>query len=794
MDYTAQLECRPCADNKAMVQGDRYRFTVLTPFLIRMEYSLTGNFEDHATQVVLNRNFSVPPFSTKEKGDLLVLRTEGFTLIYHKDLGFTRSGLQVKAAGNYSLHRSVWRMGEKPDDLRGTARTLDNIDGGIPLDHGIQSRDGWSLMDDTGSLLLTEDGWVRPRPGDETADLYFFAYGHDYLRCLRDYYRLTGAPPLLPRYALGNWWSRYHRYTEWEYKTLMKRFEREEIPFTVSVLDMDWHITQVDPAYGTGWTGYTWNRELIPEPEGFLAWLHENGFHVTLNIHPADGIRPHEACYERLARALDMDPAERETIRFDSSDRKALEAWLRYVLHPLEDEGVDFWWIDWQQGNCSDLPGLDPLWVLNHFCYLDNGRAGKTPLTLSRYAGPGSHRYPIGFSGDTVVSWASLDFQPYFTATAANIGYGWWSHDIGGHMKGSGNEELETRWIQFGAFSPILRLHSSANPFSGKEPWQYGPEAEAVMKKFLRLRHRMIPYLYTMNRISHRDGIPLILPMYYRSPEVPEAYCVPNEYWFGTQMIACPITRPADRALGTAKFAGWLPEGVWFDFFTGMRYEGGRRINFYRPLDRIPVFAKAGAIVPLSGDAGNTAANPRALEIRIFPGADGRFDLYEDDGSGKREECWAKTGLALRWGRGASFTAGPAEGNLPALPQERSYTLSFVGVEEASATAEVDGREVPCSVSYDDAASTLRVTVTKVPVSGKLQVVLGKAAVAGNRPAGRIFDFLRRAQIPDELKETVYGCVQAAERGKNLKFAIGMLQSMGLSDDLLGNLFEILLA
>lgn len=129
------------------------------------------------------------------------------------------------------------------------------------------------------------------------------------------------------------------------------------------------------------------------------------------------------------------------------------------------------------QGTNTKIEGLDPLWMLNHFHYLDSGRDGKRPMTFSRYAGPGSHRYPVGFSGDTHITWDSLDFQPYFTNTASNIGYGWWSHDIGGHMMGYRDEELEVRWYQYGVFSPINRLHSSNSRFSGKEPWKFSMEA-----------------------------------------------------------------------------------------------------------------------------------------------------------------------------------------------------------------------------------------------------------------------------------------------------------------------------
>ena len=134
-------------------------------------------------------------------------------------------------------------------------------------------------------------------------------------------------------------------------------------------------------------------------------------------------------------------------------------------------------------------------------------------MILSRYAGPGSHRYPIGFSGDSIISWKTLDFQPYFTATAANIGYGWWSHDIGGHAAGHRDVELQTRWIQFGVFSPIFRLHSTSNMFNGKEPWRYPEPAKSIMADFMRLRHQLLPYLYTMNWRCHTSGEMLVEPI-----------------------------------------------------------------------------------------------------------------------------------------------------------------------------------------------------------------------------------------------------------------------------------------
>lgn len=251
----------------------------------------------------------------------------------------------------------------KNENLKGTARTLDNVNGACELEDGILSLwSGCVALDDSRTLTLREDGWVEPRKKG-IQDLYLFAYGHRYLEALKDFYHLCGETPMLPRFALGNWWSRYYKYTEESYMELMERFDQEQIPFSVAVIDMDWHLVDIDPKYGTGWTGYTWNREFFPDPERFLKKLHDRGMKTTLNIHPADGIRGFEDCYPQMAEAMGLDPEKEEPVNFDIANPDFLEAYLEKTLHPLEEEGVDFWWVDWQQGtnnkNGRAGPSLD---------------------------------------------------------------------------------------------------------------------------------------------------------------------------------------------------------------------------------------------------------------------------------------------------------------------------------------------------------------------------------------------------------------------------------------------------
>lgn len=779
----------------SVVQGEKYRITLLTEELIRLEYSENGNFEDRPSQCVVNRDFPVPEYQVYEQENSLEILTEKIHLIYNKQK-FTDYGLSIEVRGNISVFHSIWHYGEEATDLRGTARTLDEADGAVELEHGVISRLGYAVLDDSRSLLMTEDGWVIPRnPGG--MDIYFFGYGHNYEKCLKDFYHLTGKTPLLPRYALGNWWSRYHKYSAKEYKELITRFEAEEIPFSVAVIDMDWHLVDIDPKYGSGWTGYTWNRELFPDPKEFMQWLHDHNMKITLNVHPAGGVQAHEDCYQAMAKAMGKDWEKEEPVNFDITDPRFLEAYFEYLHHPNEEDGVDFWWIDWQQGSLTKIPGLDSLWMLNHYHYLDSMRRGKRPITFSRYAGIGSHRYPIGFSGDTIISWKSLDFQPYFTANASNAGYGWWSHDIGGHMRGYKDDELTTRWVQLGVFSPIMRLHSSNSRFTGKEPWHYNLISETIMKRYLKLRHELIPYLYTMNYYANREDRPLVRPMYYAEPEQKETYDVPNEYYFGTELIVCPITKPMDKKAGAASFHAWLPEGLWFDFFNGMVYHGGRMLTLYRGLEDIPVLAGAGAVVPMANleKFTNSVDNPKSLRVKIFPGKDNEFRLYEDEGDTASDitQNWVCTRLEWKCREQAVFRIHAAEGNTSVIPKMRSWKLEFCGIERPEQLQVLaDGREISVSADYFEKQSVCVVRIPETKISTEIEVRFLEAIhIAENDINVRIFDRLYRAEIEYDKKEIIYGYVND---GKTPTELLGIMQGMKLPDPVYGMLSEILLA
>lgn len=720
----------PQANPAAVILEGKARFTILTSRLIRMEFDPQKNFEDHASQVFFYRDQPVPFFNTWKQDGWLHIETDHLQLRFKENGRFHWRDLHItlKQTGR------TWQY-SYPDEtnLGGTIRTLDSTNGRLSFPDGLISRSGWAVVDDSHSLIFDENEWLQPRQtAPEKRDLYFFGYAQDYLAAIADYQRISGKPGLLPRWALGNWWSRYWAYSDQELLGLMDEFRQHRIPLSVCIVDMDWHITRTGNT-SSGWTGYTWNRKLFPEPTEFIQELHQRGLKTALNLHPAEGVHPHEEAYPAMASELGLDPAEGEPVRFDIAHPAFTDAYFKHLHHPLEDQGVDFWWMDWQQGTKSATAGLDPLFWLNHLHYFDLGRAQeKRPFIFSRWPGLGGHRYPIGFSGDTIVSWESLAFQPEMTATAANVAYGWWSHDIGGHCEGVEDPELYLRWVQFGIFSPIFRLHSTNNEFIDRRPWGFGKDVLDHARTAMQLRHALLPLIYTANWRTAEQGEPLILPMYYTYPKEDAAYQAPNQYTFARELLVAPITQPADPNTNLARDSVWLPAGQWFDFFTNEAHEGGKWLTLYADRSQIPVFARAGAIIPMDAEnQGNGVKLPSILHIKFFAGKDGNYQLYEDDGETQSylNGDFAVTGFSQSLSGDAlelrkSITAGKPDA-IPGFPTLRNYNFEIIGISHPTGiTIRLGQTDLPFESKFDETCKSLLISLAGVPADEELSIHL----------------------------------------------------------------------
>lgn len=704
------------------------RFTVITDGVIRLEWQPEGKFTDSPSLVASERNYPDAEYKVRNTGRKLVIETSRMTLEYKTGTGkFNSSNLVIKASDGFF----TWKPGMKQkENLKGTFRTLDGLDGDLQtqtwvadmkkgetrqFEDGILAKDGWTLIDESESYLFddSEWAWVKEREAKQCQDWYFMAYGQDYKAALKDFTVFAGKMPLPPRFTFGYWWSRYWAYSDKELRNLVSKFQTYDIPLDVLVVDMDWHYT--DEGRG-GWTGWTWNKSIFPDPKKFMSYLADNGLKVTLNLHPADGFDHWEQSYKGLAQSLGKDPADKKRIDWINSDKKFMENMFEQVLRPMENDGVDFWWLDWQQHVYdTKMPKLHNTWWINYAFFTDMQRGtDKRPLLYHRWGGLGNHRYQIGFSGDATISWKSLEFQPYFTSTASNVLYGYWSHDIGGHLDmGKGiDPEMYTRWLQFGGFSPVMRTHSSKSGSLNKEPWVFDEEYSEIIRKTVRQRYEMVPYIYAMARKGYDEGLALCRPLYYDYPQCQEAYDFRSQYMFGDNMLIAPITKPG--ANGFAEMDVWLPEGCWYEFHTGTLLKGGKILKRNFAIDEYGVYIKAGSILPFYNDTvNNLNGNDEEIIVTVFPQGNGSFRMYEDAGNDQNYATdYAVTELSSVWnGSEQVITIAPREGQYAGMPLQRNFKVKVLGMA-APVSVTVNGQEA--SFDYDgyDFSFTVDIPVT----------------------------------------------------------------------------------
>ena len=724
------------AQDNVAYQDSQVRFTVITDGVIRLEWQPEGKFTDSPSLVASERDYPKADFKVTQTEKKVQISTSKMVLTYSRGSGmFTKKNLEIEATDGFFK----WKPGMKQTaNLKGTFRTLDGLDGDVQtqtwvadmkkgqireFEDGILARDGWTLIDESDSYLFDDSdwAWVAEREEKECQDWYFMAYGNDYKTALKDFTVFAGKMPLPPRFTFGYWWSRYWAYSDKELRTLVDKFDAYDIPLDVLVVDMDWHYT--DPGRG-GWTGWTWNRSIFPDPEKFMKHMKEKGLKITLNLHPADGFDPYEWCYPALAESMGKDPDGKKRIGWMNSDKTFMSHMFEQVMHPMQEQGVDFWWLDWQQHVYDEnMPKLHNTWWINYCYFSDMQRHGDDrPLLYHRWGGLGNHRYQVGFSGDATITWKSLEFQPYFTSTASNVLYGYWSHDIGGHLGDSIDPEMYTRWLQFGGFSPVMRTHSSKSGSLNKEPWVFSEEYTDVIRQTVRQRYEMVPYIYAMARKGYDEGIALCRPMYYDYPENQEAYDFRSQYMFGDDILIAPITVPAEN--GFAAVNVWLPEGDWYELHTGTMLKGGQTMTRHFALDEYGVYVRAGAVLPFYGDdVQNLNGNNEDIHVTVFPGAKGEFLMYEDGGNSKDYETAFATTLLTNVleGNTQTITIAPREGSYEGMQAERNYKVKVVA-SVAPQQVTVNGQ--PCGYTYDGTDFSFTVDIPVTDCSAAKEVVI----------------------------------------------------------------------
>ncbi|MFF8953375.1 TIM-barrel domain-containing protein [Streptomyces sp. NPDC014940] len=635
--------------------------------------------------------------------------------------------------------------------LGGYRRGLDGVNGDSPVvtTPGLLNKDGWYLLDDTPSALYdTARQQVTQRPGHGGApyqDGYLFGFGHDYKRALADLATLTGPPALLPRWAYGVWYSEYIDRTAADYRDrILPAFRSEGVPLDVLVTDTDFKAVN-------DWSGWEMDPARFPDPKGFFDWSASEGLHNTLNVHP--GILasdPQFAQAQATAKGKltkgGCAPAasvQDNCYTFDFGDPDQLKAYMD--LHRTMDrQGNDFWWLDWCcDASQSSLAGVTPdAWINQQYAAAGSAERG---FVLSRAYGSlqaggysGQQALPTGpwadkrttvhFTGDTSSTWGVLRQEVGYTpGESAATGMAAVTHDIGGHNDTTGltgsetytdggklrtthklPDDLYARWVQFGAFQPIDRLHSN---HSDRLPWQYGTAARRSADKFLNLRENLVPYTYSLAEEAHRTGVPIVRPAYLEYPDEPQAYAVADsEYFYGSDMLVAPVTTPGASATRPV----WFPPGRWTDYFTGETYAGGTTHDVTTGLDSMPVFVRAGGIVPtrthdVTGDGHGALTD---VTLTVSTGAAGSYRLYEDNGTSARRS--ATTTIRYRQtGSRHSVSISPVRGSFPGQVHKRRWTLTLLG---GAAPAEVtaDGARLrPDAYHWDDGTGTLTIALPR---------------------------------------------------------------------------------
>lgn len=624
------------SDKESYIVGKKYRFTVLSPRLIRLEYSPNGVFVDRPSANVVNRAFPKTKYTITESETLIQIDTGVFTLTYVKDseLKSTTLSSNIKAVINGT--KVEWQL-NNPEvrNMRSINYSIDSIKDKIVLDKGLYSLDGFYVLDDSDSLILDEIGnFVSRTKG--TKDIYLFMYNNDFEGCLSDYFNLCGYPSLIPRYALGAWWYKNDKYGASDVMDIVNRFNKENIPISIFMLGDHWH-NNVN------------NYTPIIDLRTISSYLSSNGIRLGITIDPGLEIKKDSDEYKYINSYINIDKnssipmndnriglyftmangnVNLDNLKFIPLSNDRIGLYFNLIINSLESLGVSLFNIDYN--NPIDKENL---WKLKHYHYGRNEVRNQRGLVMSRNPGIASHRYPIIWSGKTKVNWNTLNLLPRYNLQGYNMGISFIAHPIGGFSGGIEEDELYLRYIQFACFSPIFLLASEGGKYYKREPWKWNTIIKNHISFYMNLRYRLIPYLYSESYDYHVTGHGIVKPFYYDYPKVIDEPLYNNQYFFGKNFFVAPITGKKNSVINRVMKKIFVPDGIWFDFLQGKKYIGNKTYsNFYRDED-YPIFVKAGSIIPMSVNIREDI--PTILELNIYPLSSGEYDLYEDDGISK---------------------------------------------------------------------------------------------------------------------------------------------------------------
>jgi alpha-D-xyloside xylohydrolase len=609
---------------------------------------------------------------------------------FHAEVNFAIYGSHEGLYGLGQHQAGVWNYRGETVDL-----SQENTNIAIPL---LVSTNGYGIFWNNPSRSRMNNRFIHALYlSAEVADQvdYYFIYGPEPDQIIGRYRELTGEVPLFGRWAYGFWQCKNKYESQKELETVAAGYRERHIPVDNIVQDWFWWVTMGE---------MKWNSN-YPDPQGMIDTLHKEHFHLMVSIWPY--FRPGSAVYDQFDKngwfiAKTVAPSFHPVGQalYDPTNPAAQKQYWENANTALFQKGVDAWWLDTDEpetegrednilttnqmhvGSGARYANIYPLF---HSAGVSEGQQAasqeKRVFILSRSAYAGSQRYGVtAWSGDVLSDWLTFQRQIPAGLNYAISGMPYWTTDIGGFISG-GNlndpkfRELFVRWFQFGAFSPIFRVHGTRNP-NENELWSYGPEAQKILVDYDTLRYRLMPYIYSEAwQVTNNHGT-LMRPLVMDWRNDVEAQNTGDEYLFGPAILVSPVTTQ-----GATSKTVYLPEATWYDFWTGEKQEGGKRIQADAPLSKLPLFVRAGSIVPMGPAMEWTTQKPAdPIELRIYPGADGDFTLYEDQNDGYQYEKGAHATIALHWDDAArTLTLGARQGSFPGMLHGHTFRVVLVG-------------------------------------------------------------------------------------------------------------------
>ena len=731
------VDAQPQPDGALITLKTGYlRLQVCTDSIVRVVYSLEAAVPPRADFIVTKTSWPHVDFSLQtQDGESVLLKTPRLSIKVSRAnsaLAFldeagkplaqedARTLTPVEVNGEKTLRSerfvNMWATQEAFYGLgqhqggvwnyRGEAVDISQDNTNISVPFLLSSR-GYGLFFNNASRSRFNNRFVHAfYYSSEVADAldYYFIYGPDFDKLVAAYRELTGPAPMFGKWAYGFWQCKNRYETQEQVLNVAHKYRALHIPVDNIVQDWFWWITMGDPVF---------DSQRYPDPKGMVDDLHRDNFHLMISVWPF--FRPHpdgrpespDPVYQEMDKrglfvAKTISPSFHPVGQalYDAFNPEARRYYWNLMDKALFKIGVDAWWLDTTE---PETEGRETNILVTSKTALGNGaryvneyplltttgvyegqRAAsdrKRVFILSRSTFAGSQRNSVAtWSGDVNPNWQTFRRQVPAGLNYSVSGLPYWTTDIGGFVGASPGDpayrELFVRWFQFGTFCPIFRVHGTRFAPNENELWSYGPEAQKILTSFDRLRYRLLPYIYSVAWKVTSEGYSMMRPLVMDFRTDVRAQNVGDQFLFGPALLVNPVTEPA----ATARHL-YLPSARWHDFWTGEATEGGRAVDAPTSLDRIPLYVRAGSIVPMGPDleyANEKPADP--IELRVYRGADGSFALYEDEGDNYDYEKGAYATIPFHWDDARqSLTIGDRRGEFPGMLATRTFRVVFVG-------------------------------------------------------------------------------------------------------------------